>query len=124
MRIGNLARYKDTKEITTIYALQHRYKRAYWINSSLDNNDLLEPIPIADAEEWLLSVGFMEHKLLNRKRFWIVNWNINIFKGGKVKVSFNGLLYEHIKYVHQLQNLFYYSTDQELITKLNKYVQY
>ena len=113
LRVGNLV--LDGKEFITIGADE--------MLCACSGRCIFDPIPIADAEEWLLSVGFMEHKLLNRKRFWIVNWNINIFKGGKVKVSFNGLLYEHIKYVHQLQNLFYYSTDQELITKLNKYVQ-
>lgn len=76
--------------------------------------ETLEPIPL--SEEWLLKAGFNHAILTTSQRFYTSEFNIRIFnKSKKLSVSFEGIKLEHIKHVHQLQNLFYALTGEELI---------
>lgn len=77
-----------------------------------------KPIPL--TEEWLLRFGFTGNKGYMRKdndysmHFEYVNdgWECNVCFGSYCEDSES---LEHIKYVHQLQNLYYALTGKELI---------
>lgn len=117
LRIGNLIRYNDTKEVCRVYQLEHRYKNVYRINGLNENPDV-EPIPI--TEEWLLKLGFEVEKnggiVFASKddncKFYVYCENNKTWKIGKYNNGF-----KHIYYVHQLQNLYFALTGEELTSE-------
>lgn len=68
----------------------------------------LEPIPI--TEEWLLKFGFSAHYEVGLKHYSIGEF-IFVFQNGIITK------YKHVKYVHQLQNIYFALTNEELILK-------
>jgi len=81
----------------------------------------LEPIPL--TEEWLLRFGF-EEKIMKTKIIWEYTRHITmkLIKGYKRNgYPFHLLGYKHnphpIKHVHQLQNLYFALTGEELTIK-------
>jgi hypothetical protein len=121
LRLGNYVQWIDTKEVQIIYELEHRYKDVYRINDR-NNHDNLEPIPL--SEKWLIDFGFF---CWGKKRNWFdkeYNDRLNISINTKgliawgVKSSDNWETQHQIKpikYVHQLQNLYFALTGKELI---------
>jgi hypothetical protein len=72
--------------------------------------EYLQPIPL--TEEWLLKFGFEKHITIDTYPTFakqMFNWNDSI-----LYVIGYGFI-NHIKYVHQLQNLYYALTNEELI---------
>jgi hypothetical protein len=82
------------------------------INSEFDNNlkNLIpEPIPI--SEEWLLKFGFVEQSYIN----YFKKNDITISKDDNYYECFLGVFgTKEIKYIHQLQNLYFALTGEEL----------
>jgi len=81
-----------------------------------------EPIPL--TEEWLLKFGFSKKDVAGcdpyyfyNNEFFEIGWRVD----EHLDVSFSGNNYSnefpHIKYVHQLQNLFFALTGEELTTQ-------
>jgi hypothetical protein len=84
------------------------------------NDDPLDDYyqPIELTEEWLLKFGFKQikpnhywFKDKNSLRFSLIDNNLHCSIGDDEY----GVLYKMIKYVHELQNLYYALTNQELI---------
>lgn len=73
-----------------------------WINDGLK---IYDPIPL--TEEWLLKFGFEKGSLI----YFNLNGEI-VFKGDNAFRYFG--LTVQLKYVHQLQNLYFALTGQEL----------
>jgi hypothetical protein len=77
--------------------------------------DYLKPIPI--TEEWLLKFGFKKQKN-NWKRLPICNdWTYLYWErlaGLELSVNKRSVMLPNINYVHQLQNLYYALTGEEL----------
>jgi len=73
----------------------------------LSDTNHLYPIPI--TEEWLLKFGFKKHKAWDDS-FYYLKSDVDIFEylSGFEHNDF------HIKYVHQLQNLYFALTGEEL----------
>ena len=75
--------------------------------------------PILLSEEWLLKLGF-ERKYNNDKPVWVINhymfldFSFHISAKESGFFSFNCFLKE-LKYVHELQNLYFALTGDELI---------
>ena len=69
-----------------------------------------EPIPL--SQEWLIKFGFdgvnSANKLIQ------VGWNGNDFIHDQMSVLFKGVFITTLKYVHQLQNLYFTLTGEEL----------
>jgi hypothetical protein len=104
----------------------------YEINSSFRpyKIDDIEPIPLTD--EWLVKFGLIKKYLENpfeesgfelkedgTKFYWWADggtFNIEINPNGEVWFELYSH-YNHIKYVHQLQNLYYSLTGEELVIK-------
>ncbi len=83
-------------------------------------SNFLEPIPLTD--EWLLKLGFektYESDFRTKYDYTIdTRLGYDIYKSvGNSEdegMRFRGNHYKHIKYVHQLQNLYFSLTNQEL----------
>ena len=77
-----------------------------------------KPLPIPLTEEWLLKFGF-EKKGVNRTRWTF--WKIDLVEDEKGIYSFDeSRIYIDIKYVHQLQNLYFALTNEELTYEQQK----
>ena len=108
LRIGNLIFIPATKQIATITAIS---KLGVFVNDNIIGAlpfAEIEPIPL--TEEWLLKLGYT--KLSNSSfidsghGIWICN--------GLFMCDKNGIV---LKHVHQLQNLYFALTNQELTIK-------
>jgi len=123
LRIGNLI-YSTALDINiSIYGIcyDEEYNK-YSIEVQDEFNDLVtafEPIPL--TEEWLLKFGFIIHN-----RSWLElteDMRLEYLENEGLKICIEttySLLYDnlkHIKYVHQLQNLYFALTNKELKIK-------
>jgi hypothetical protein len=111
LRIGNYVQpFIDGCETTLV------------IPNDFKNTTYLRPIPL--TEDWLLRFGFEEkdsrkNRFINRADFELE------FQGDKVAYCVWGgedaphltQFFGHCKYVHQLQNLYFALTNEELIIK-------
>lgn len=86
----------------------------------VSNNDI-SPIPI--TEEWLIKLGF-ERKSKDNEFVWVTKFYmfLNIDSGWYFRYKFDGfisfcfgdLFVKELRYVHQLQNLYFALTEEEL----------
>jgi len=79
----------------------------------------VKPIPL--TEEWLLKFGFVKSKVssqFDKEKLTIQIANeLEYHKKGRVYFNSWAILEESIKYVHQLQNLYFALTGEELTFK-------
>lgn len=112
LRIGNYVELRG--ETTTIWKVSKETIHAEPFDCPMC--DEIKPIPL--TEEWLLKFGFEKH--LN---YWMIP-----SKGFFIGVTLNNEIYpmfdtdnpipiKTLKYVHQLQNLYFALTGQELTIK-------
>ena len=105
LRVGNIVRYADNVYLSASKVTEVGDIIQY-------ETDYYEPIPL--TEEWLLKFGFKEvivdswySKLAKNKN------TINISKSGLVAINDDKPI-RAIEYVHQLQNLYFALTNEEL----------
>lgn len=81
-------------------------------DTETDYSKGVEPIPL--TEEWLLKFGFKSDEIMFEKDGFCIGW----YKGDKFHYLPTGNIMirnkREIKYVHQLQNLFFALHEQEL----------
>ena len=129
LRIGNLIQKNGKIHYTNIFTLRDIK------NLSIDDTDIFEPIPI--TEDWLLKCGFEKVKnkdkedlreyighTVQKAKYAIFGTDIFITKVDKrgllrrsIECDFMVLFYHKsipIKYLHQLQTLYFALTGQEL----------
>lgn len=70
----------------------------------------LDPIPING--EWLLKFGFTQSPAF--KSLYFVGTFLNITLGDKIMFEINDHIISEIKYIHELQNLYFALTGEEL----------
>ena len=106
VRIGNYINYETEREIVTMQ-ITYEYIR-------LIHNGDKKFKPIELTEEWLLKFGFKQIS----ERVYIKNYHYgyefgitNIFI---IKNDNCFMRYKHIQYVHELQNLYFALTNEEL----------
>lgn len=123
LRVGNLLHYVNEPELVLPDVVEVESITEYGINlpveddisvSSVDYNfDDLEGIPL--TEEWLLKFGFQKKDLGNFEH------HFNGFPLQKNQECFLYFTFNHryrdVKYVHQLQNLYFALTGEELKLK-------
>ena len=114
LRIGNLVSDIHASEIFYAKVKRISEDRVYYGEFNCHPKDL-KPIPL--TEEWLLKFGFVKDKEYNNT----FNLGIDILNGFKdfsIDVRAEVLLFDSmeikIKYVHELQNLFYSLCKREL----------
>lgn len=133
LRIGNLIQKNGKIHYTNIFTLRDIK------NLSIDDTDIFEPILI--TEDWLLKFGFEKVKNKDKEdlreyigytaqkaKYAIFDTDIFITKVDKrgllwrsIECDFMVLFYHKsipIKYLHQLQNLYFALTGQELTITL------
>jgi hypothetical protein len=80
----------------------------------------IKPIPL--TEEWLLRFGFEKLKravIAFGKRNLIVEWLFERWTGRLYYDAYTSIQIIEIQYVHQLQNLYFALTEEELTIKTN-----
>ena len=111
LRVGNLVNYDQALHIIGGHSI-------LMIEEGKDI-ELFKPILL--TEEWLVKFGFRtEYPLSNERNYYNNNKyvSINYFNGG-FRLNVNRLIYGGIKirYIHQLQNLYFSLTGEELELK-------
>ena len=117
LRIGNYIKdgFGDTKQVTMTFHTEIGVEAFKSFNDPIVmfNEDIANPIPL--TEEWLLKFGFEKHD--NGEDF--DEWSL-----GHVEFTdFTDNTYEYnptvlsFKHVHQLQNLYFALTGEELTVK-------
>jgi len=113
LRIGNLVYCKGIIDIIGGVEDNNYYTEKHYHGNT---NEDLKPIPL--TEEWLLKCGFTtDYPTYKDKFFTIKNrFNINSFNFGKgFKLNTSGCFeYKPIKYLHELQNIYFALTGNEL----------
>ena len=121
LRIGNLLEFSNMIEPSKIITVGRRFFSSASIEKEDGNFNVSNYyIPIPITEEWLIKLGFKESddnfmKIKTRKRSVYLEINLK----DKRTLLFNNNHYYndiyHVKYVHQLQNLYFSLTQEELI---------
>ena len=117
LRIGNLVLKNGI--VHFVYLVSNTIIHSSEIGTSNIEISLLyevEPIPL--TEEWLLKAGF-KNSTVNNKLFIAYGFALYIDDDNDVGVMKFGIdVYLcHIKYIHQLQNLYFALTGEELTIK-------
>lgn len=115
LRIGNYVEYAG--ETVKISGVTEENPFIDMITVDYLEYDEIFPIPL--TEEWLVKLGFSEIGGCNEKDFTNGDYNIFINSIGEVNFLFfrEGDWYQKISYVHQLQNLYFALTGEELTIK-------
>ena len=114
-RVGNLFRFISTDSIERVADI-----RTAGIKTPTINNVLIadcEPIPL--NEDWLVKLGFTkERNSIDSADLFIKKDIVFVLTGEHYTVSWNSvtinLIPAKVKFVHELQNLFYCLTGTEL----------
>lgn len=123
LRIGNLV--SDVNSSDSFFADVKRlsYRRCYYGLFDCKYSDL-KPIPL--TEEWLLKFGFkfsfeLRKKCYSNSDYSIIFW---FFRNGRVDARISGVEFSEnhknknrLIYVHQLQNIYFALTGEELTLK-------
>jgi len=124
LRIGNYVNYFDKTVIISKIELSHigcSDKNSIMINC-YNQKDAFKPIPL--TEEWLLKFGFKDRSRTLKNK---MSYGIEI---GKMEIAWyrldnktrfqtieNGFIMKCVTYVHELQNLYFALTNEELTIK-------
>lgn len=120
LRLGNLIRYGNPihKDLP-IHKITGIMAHSFWLDGSVVSSENSNVIGIPLTEEWLLKFGFETDTITFDK----MNFRIGHFAGVNEFIWLpNGSLNSHkygviLTFAHQLQNLFYALTGQELTLK-------
>jgi len=108
-RIGNLVKYDNRVfEIDTIAKVFPTLNTTEFGIGVVDWNNI-KPIPL--TEEWLIKFGFEVYEFDDKEKQYRINDRLLVVR--------NNVFYDYgsrveLKYVHQLQNLFFALTQKEL----------
>jgi hypothetical protein len=134
LRIGNVVINPHTKEICTVRGIKPNYKQTrnrsngeffYWLDVEKYDGmnvtvDLFSGIPI--TEDWLVRLGLEKSHGMWSRYFQESNpgfFYLELFENGKFHLTNTdyGKSSVAIEYVHQLQNLYFAITGEELTLK-------
>jgi len=123
LRIGNLLTVKYTKQIKEDFVTEIKGYDIVRIEENDFNTLNYEPIPL--TEEWLLKFGFnCDLAKTYTKQIEKNTFELRFDKLDKIIVLDVNINYEdtylefkHIKYIHQIQNLYFALTNEELTFK-------
>lgn len=119
IRIGNLILFSENGTVFTVDGIG---ETGFDVHDEIENtwieSETFEGIKL--TEEWLLKFGFEKVDHIHGYSFYTLHkskvnkCNLDVYDD---KTLFMGYHVSHCKYIHQLQNLFFALTNQELIIK-------
>lgn len=113
LRIGNLLEFRVTCKVCEIQ------ENCFYVNDELGTeykNTICDIKPIPLTEEWLLKFGFENDTITATKKGF--DFSIGFYASGfYLCKSLDEMFGVEIKHVHQLQNLYFALTGEELILK-------
>lgn len=110
LRIGNYVEYGGV--VNKVYLLSHIYFQVESTDIPIfkaNKNRAARPIPL--TEEWLLKLGFVKHHKYGY--FYIDSFIIDLDMNGQFYMC-DIDIHIVLKHVHQLQNLYFACTGEEL----------
>jgi hypothetical protein len=112
LRIGNYVSYGG--EIVRVTAIGQEYVYIDRITLDYVNRDDVEPVEL--TEEWLVNFGFkkIEDKLFGMDEFRMGTYSFSLYNFS-LDNGWGIVNKQPIKYVHQLQSLYFALTKEELI---------
>ena len=118
LRIGNLVNYQTAEGDILVARID--WQGLKWISKDEKGFNIAHSaIPL--TEEWLLKFGFEEYEFEDEIFGYVLNdfGYVNEFKFMiRIFIDFEGILIQKpIKFVHQLQNLYFALTGEELTIK-------
>jgi len=112
LRIGNYVYVESEKQVAKVQSILNDCIYTNWGTHSIP---FCEPIPL--TEDWLLRFGWKRYGIFTNQ-LYITNGIITLVssKDFCIDMEIEGQLLpiNHIKYIHQLQNLYYALTGAEL----------
>jgi hypothetical protein len=118
LRIGNLLMYSNNSEIWTVSGI-HEFGIDCFdeIEETYMEYENFEPIPL--TEEWLLKLGFVSQPL-DDKRFIEFKKGLTsvVYKDDKIILVYVGIQrvnHNNFQFFHQLQNLYFALTGEQLV---------
>lgn len=118
LRIGNLANYKgEVIKIEGFSKTTFYYIVGDMLFSVINDIDKLEPIQLTG--EWLLKLGFEQYYDHENDIHSMKKHFFSFVSPSMISVNNQYLIFEenNIKYVHQIQNLYFALTSEELTIK-------
>jgi hypothetical protein len=113
LRIGNFVKSIDIEYVVSQIDVHGNIKGVEG-DTSFNLDKTTEPIPL--TSEWLLKFGFKEYKgYYIEKEYGIISFYFNHLD--ELTCEVYDWTFRNIKYVHQLQNLYFGLTGEELIIK-------
>ena len=113
LRIGNWVKYRDGKELV-VSNLGDSFETVKFYNyNPSGSDDITEYSPMPLTEKWLIRFGFLLDLHHHRRLTYSLNRITTYMQDG---VFWCDILYDclEIKHVHQLQNLYFALTNDEL----------
>jgi hypothetical protein len=116
LRIGDFVYVDNSQQICTITEIKEKTVRVLYLRSDTgkNHNSIIEIVrikPIPLTEEWLLKFGFEKYDDM------ILYWELDDVTIWEEKGKYQFFSDKNIKYVHQLQNLYFALTEKELELK-------
>lgn len=118
LKIGNIVKYKDEERILPERRGKHHIIIADDILAFSEGYDVIVPVEL--NEEWLIRFGFIKDAMFTELAF-DPRMSIRFYHGNSAECDItqdgNVISFKcaHLKYVHQLQNLYRALTNTELI---------
>jgi len=120
LRIGNWVKWNyEERSDGNAYPVEFGYE----LDDIKNNPNIVKPIPL--TEEWLKRFGFNDDGF---KQYEFINWGIKVKKDPHAISETNWIVFHgfmnqfselvSLKHVHQLQNLYFALTGEELELKL------
>jgi hypothetical protein len=112
LRIGNYTYpFDDIHLVSDKTIFRDSIKVCY---KDFENTNNIQPIPL--TEEWLLRLGFEREESRFGSHFYTNDFSLYTSKEGSLCFCYDNYL-KHIHYVHQLQNIAFALTGEELELK-------
>jgi hypothetical protein len=121
-RLGNLLQDGVSKTLLKVIEVSEKDLTTYVIDRSmfpLEKGWFTDPIPI--TEEWLLKLGFITSDWDNNSSFRLMignnEYTMVFRKENSLVCEIGDLFVKDVLYVHQLQNIYFSLTGEELTIK-------
>ena len=116
LRIGNFIYYRDKESILTVTSLGYKFEAVNEICMPYGSDDIREFNPIPLTEEWLIKLGFIKNDstTFEKNGYYFDLEDTTFYNDWPSNAS---TLNKNVQYLHQIQNLYFALTGEELITK-------